>query len=108
MTNKELTDEVMQEVEGTEDWTDDDGEVRELTAVDFKRMKPFTSLPLDMQEMLLAINHGPVTFRAVPDAEEVTLKLSRPVLERFRASGVGWEGRVDEALRQWMEEHQAS
>lgn len=87
---------------------DEDGEVRELTEADFATFQPFSSLPPDLQKTLLGMNHGPVTFRAVPDAEEVTLTLSRPVLERFRASGVGWEGRVDEALRQWMEEHQAS
>lgn len=88
----------------------DDDEVPELTEEFSRNAISFKELPADLQHILSEINRGNVTFR--PDApsieEEVTLKLSRPVLERFRASGVGWEGRVDEALRQWMEEHQAS
>jgi hypothetical protein len=44
---------------------DDDGEVRELTAEDFKSFRPFTELPKELQEKLLAINRGPNTFRAL-------------------------------------------
>jgi hypothetical protein len=32
--------------------SDDDGEVRELTTADFKRMVPFSALPKDEQAML--------------------------------------------------------
>ncbi len=35
----------------------------------------------------------------------VTVDLSADVLERFTATGEGWETRVDGALRQWLEEH---
>ncbi len=37
-----LPNDVLEEVKDTADLTDDDGEVRELTAADFKRMKPFS------------------------------------------------------------------
>ncbi len=88
----------------------DDDEVPELTEEFSRNAVSFEDLPADLRHILSEINRGNVTFRPDPrpGEEEVTLKLSRPVLERFRASGVGWEGRVDEALRQWMEEHQAS
>lgn len=36
------------------------------------------------------------------------MKLSKPVLERFRATFTGWESRMDGALRQWPDEHKAS
>jgi len=30
------------------------------------------------------------------------------VLEKFEAKGEGWESKVDDALREWLEEHKAS
>lgn len=32
--------------------------------------------------------------------QQVTLRLDPDVIERFRASGPGWQGRINEALRQ--------
>jgi uncharacterized protein (DUF4415 family) len=94
---------------GTEDWTEDDGEIRELTEADFATMVPFAKLPQEMQEFLLQIKDATIRPDPLPEpAEVVTLKLSSPVLARFRATGTGWESRVDEALLQWMEEHKAS
>ena len=95
---------------------DDDGEVRELTAEDFKSFKPFSELPPDLQHTLREIQRGNVTFRPEPDpvsdsnsdAEQVPVKLSRSVVERFQATGTEWESKVDAALRQWLDEHQAS
>ncbi len=88
---------------------DDDGEVRELTKEDFAEFRPFSELPLDLQEKLLAINRGPVTFHAVPDKKKVvSIALSTDVLEKFEAKGEGWESKVDDALREWLEEHKAS
>ena len=103
-----LPNDVLEEVKDTADWTDDDGEVRELTAADFKRMKPFSSLPPALQHTLREIQRGNVTFRPEPDEEQVPVKLSRSVVERFQASGTEWESKVDAALRQWLDEHQAS
>ena len=87
---------------------DDDGEVRELTAEDFKSFKPFSELPPDLQHTLREIQRGNVTFRLEPDEEQVPVKLSRSVVERFQATGTEWESKVDAALRQWLDEHQAS
>ena len=89
------------------DLIDDDGEVRELTSEDFANMVPFSTLPMEMQEFLLKIKDAEIRPDPMP-IEEVTLKLSTPVLARFRATGTGWENRVDAALREWMEEHKAS
>jgi uncharacterized protein (DUF4415 family) len=95
---------------------DDDGEVHELTAEDLKSFKPFSELPPDLQHTLREIQRGNVTFRPDPasasasdaDAEQVPVNVSRSVVERFQATGTEWESKVDAALRQWLDEHQAS
>ena len=34
-----------------------------------------------------------------------TIRLSREVVDRFRATGDGWQTRVDEALKEWIRAH---
>ena len=81
----------------------DEDEIPELTEEDFARMVPFNQLPLALQEKLRRIKHA--TIRPDPVKKPVTVALSSDVLERFTATGEGWEARVDAALRQWREEH---
>lgn len=83
--------------------TNASGEVRELTDADFKQMKPFSSLPDSLQTKLRGIGErGP---QKEPTKERITIRLSPDVLRRFRASGTGWQGRVDAALREWLKRH---
>ncbi len=37
--------------------------------------------------------------------ERITIRLSRDVVTQFRATGAGWQSRMDAALRQFIEEH---
>jgi uncharacterized protein (DUF4415 family) len=37
-----------------------------------------------------------------------TIRLSRDVIERFKADGPGWQTRIDEALREWIRKHDAA
>lgn len=37
--------------------------------------------------------------------ERITIRLSREVVEQFRASGDGWQTRVDAALKDWLKNH---
>ena len=37
--------------------------------------------------------------------ERITIRLSRDVVDRFRASGDGWQTRVDAALKDWLKDH---
>jgi len=78
---------------------DDDGEVRELTAEDFKNAVPFSQLPLSLQKMLSSRKRGP---QKAPTKELISIRLSRDVVERLRASGPGWQSRVDTMLRKWL------
>lgn len=40
--------------------------------------------------------------------ERITIRLSRDVVSQFRATGSGWQTRVDSALRQFVSEHRLS
>ncbi|MBS4099372.1 MAG: BrnA antitoxin family protein [Sulfuricella sp.] len=43
---------------------------------------------------------------AVPK-ERITIRLSHDVVAQFRASGKGWQTRVDAALKDWLKNHPA-
>ena len=36
---------------------------------------------------------------------QVTLRLDADVLEKFRASGDGWQTRINDALKSWVQTH---
>ena len=38
-------------------------------------------------------------------ADEVTLRLDVDVVQKFKASGDGWQTRINEALKSWMQTH---
>ena len=77
------------------------GEVRELTAEDMARFKPAGKvLPPSLRKQLGV--RGP---QKSPTKERITIRLSRDVVTQFRATGVGWQTRMDAALRQYIAEH---
>lgn len=80
--------------------TDEEGEVRELLDEDFARMKRFHELPADLQAKLRAVRGR----QRAPTKEQISIRLSRDVLGRFRATGTGWQTRMDEALREWLDQ----
>ena len=43
--------------------------------------------------------------RAIVTKERITIRLTREVVEQFRASGNGWQTRVDMALKDWLKTH---
>jgi uncharacterized protein (DUF4415 family) len=74
-----------------------DGEVRELTKADLKKFRPAAEvLPPEMHAMLGIRHRGP---QAAPVKEPVSIRLDADVLAYFRASGTGWQGRINAALR---------
>jgi uncharacterized protein (DUF4415 family) len=42
-----------------------------------------------------------------PPKEAINIRLSPEVLSAFRATGTGWQTRVDGALRDWLKHHEA-
>jgi uncharacterized protein (DUF4415 family) len=79
---------------------DEDGEVREITAQDVGRFKPFSALPKVEQKVLLSLRRrGP---QKVPKKIPISIRLSPEVVEGLRATGNGWQRRADEALKSWL------
>ena len=66
----------------------------EWTARDFRQAKPFA-------EAFPALSEGPHGRgpQKAPTKVAVSLRLTREVVERFKADGPGWQTRMDEALK---------
>jgi uncharacterized protein (DUF4415 family) len=77
----------------------DDPDAPEWTPEMFARSVPFSGLPLEMQRALMPHGRGP---QKSPTKVSVTMRLSPDVVESLRASGKGWQTRVDQALRAWV------
>ncbi|HIJ85644.1 MAG: phage associated protein [Magnetococcales bacterium] len=83
--------------------TDEEGEVRELTAKDFHHFQPAKALSPSLAHKLGV--RGP---QKSPTKERITIRISRDVLEVFRATGSGWQSRVDDVLKDWVATHVSS
>ncbi|MBX7233125.1 MAG: BrnA antitoxin family protein [Caldilineales bacterium] len=80
-----------------------DDENPEWTEEEVRAAIPFTMLPESLQLKLAPRKRGP---QKEPIKERITIRLSRDVVEQFRATGEGWQTRVDVALREWLRTHQ--
>jgi uncharacterized protein (DUF4415 family) len=74
----------------------------EWTAEMLQKAQRFSDLPNSMQAKLRGRPKLAVT------KERITIRLSRDVVDHFRASGDGWQTRMDEVLKQWMEKSRAA
>ena len=75
-----------------------DSENPEWTAEDFKKARPAReALPPTLLHKLGV--RGP---QKTPTKELISIRLSRIVVESFRASGDGWQTRIDRALKEWL------
>lgn len=82
---------------------DANGEVRELTAADLQKFKPSREvLPAELQKTLGMRLRGP---QKAPTKVSTTIRLSSDVVQAFRATGDGWQTRVDAALKDWLKTH---
>jgi uncharacterized protein (DUF4415 family) len=43
--------------------------------------------------------------RSTATKKSVTIRLSQEVVDSFRATGRGWQTRMDNALKEWIKEH---
>ena len=79
---------------------DKDGEIRELTVADMRRFRPaFEVLPPELVEIIKNRKIGERGPQKAPIKQQVTLRLDQDVLNKFRATGAGWQSRINEALR---------
>ncbi len=87
---------------------DDDGEVRELSAVDMKLFRPASEvLPPDLYADLIALNqqHKVRGAQKAPTKVTTTIRLDADILAALRALGKGWQTRVNDAMREWLKTH---
>ncbi len=83
--------------------TDEDGEVRELTEEDFRNAVPCSDISESLRAKLSALKlHRP---RKTSDKTKITIRLSREVVDVFRAMGNSWQTRMDEVLKEWIKTH---
>ncbi|CAJ48553.1 conserved hypothetical protein [Bordetella avium 197N] len=67
------------------------------------RAKPASEvLPTAFQAKLGLRRRGP---QKSPTKQAVTIRLSPEVLDTFKASGAGWQTRIDAALKDWLKTH---
>ena len=77
------------------------GKVRELTVNDLKGFRPARqALPASLRRKVGV--RGP---QKSPTKERITIRLSPDVVQSFRATGEGWQTRVDVALQDWLKKH---
>ena len=77
--------------------TESSGEVPPLTDAALRALQPAGKLPTALQRKLGV--RGP---QRTPTKERITIRLSREVVEQFRATGDGWQTRIDTALQEWL------
>jgi uncharacterized protein (DUF4415 family) len=66
---------------------------------DFARAVPFSDLPAGVRQAISSRSRGP---QKAPRKVPVSIRLSAEVVQAFRASGAGWQSRVDEILRAYI------
>jgi len=83
---------------------DKDGEVCELTADDLKKFKPLSE---ENPALYAKIKKG-VGERGSqksPTKVPISIRVSPDVAEFFRAKGKGWQGRIDNVLKDYVAHH---
>jgi len=82
--------------------TNEDGEVRELTAHDIAQFRPAHEvLPVALQEKLGMRRRGP---QKTPIKEVTTIRLDADIMRSLRQAGAGWQTRVNAVLREAVEQ----
>ena len=83
--------------------TDEDGEVRELTAEDMEYFRPTREVHPELVEAFERMRgqRGP---QKTPTKERIGLRLDAEVVEHFRKSGPGWQSRINEVLVRHVKE----
>ena len=75
----------------------------EWTPSEIASSKKINTLPKSLQAKLASRKtRGPQTK---PTKVSTTIRLSSDVIESFKATGDGWQTKIDLALKQWLQEH---
>jgi uncharacterized protein (DUF4415 family) len=79
---------------------DEDGEVGDLSEVDPSLFRPAREvLPLAFQELVGLRTRGP---QKAPTKVPTTIRFDADTLAALKATGSGWQTRVNDAMREWV------
>lgn len=86
-----------------EDW-DAVSDNPEWTEEDFRRARPFSEVFPDLAASIREElrKRGPARTK-----EAISIRLDMDLVEKLRATGPGWQSRVNDALREWLEKNAA-
>ena len=86
-----------------EDW-DEVSDNPEWTEEDFKNARPFAEVFPDMHASIQEDirKRGPLKTK-----EAISIRLDRDLVERLRSTGPGWQSRINDALRDWLDRNAA-
>ena len=81
-----------------------DGEVRELMKEDFERFRPIAEVtPSLLAKIKKGVGErGP---QKSPKKVPISIRVSPETAEYFRSMGKGWQGRVNEILKEYIAHH---
>jgi len=80
------------------------GEVREISSADLKGFRTAQeALPASVRQKV-----GVRGSQKTPTKERITIRLSPEVVARFRATGKGWQSRMNAALQDWLRKHKSA
>jgi uncharacterized protein (DUF4415 family) len=79
--------------------TDEDGEVRELTADDFKLMKPLADVEPGLAEAMQRMKNRGGRPKVETPKVHVGFRLAAEIVDGIKATGKGYNARVETVLR---------
>lgn len=87
--------------------TDADGEVRELTEADFARFRPAMEVIPHIVEAMEALRkqRGQRGAQKSETKDRIGLRLDHNIVEHFRATGPGWQARINDILADYIKQH---
>lgn len=83
--------------------TNEEGEVRELTLADMRRMRPAAEvLPPELLAILPRKQVGQRGPQKAPVKKPVTIRYDSDVIDHFKSTGAGWQARINNVLKDWV------
>ncbi|HED13960.1 MAG TPA: hypothetical protein ENI62_09975 [Gammaproteobacteria bacterium] len=83
---------------------DKDGEVRELTVDDLKKFRPISEANPALA-VKIKKNIGERGPQKLPTKIPISIRVSPEVAEYFRSEGKGWQGRINNVLKEYVAHH---
>lgn len=80
--------------------TDEDGEVRELTADDFKDMRPIAEVDPGLADAMKAMRNKGGRPKVENPRAHIAFRWDRDLVATIKATGKGYNARVEKVLRE--------